>query len=152
MPCPLLDFSKSDWLIQVVNTNSQTEWQTMQIQKPTDLDLHCLQMQGISGFSRIRVKFHVYTHFVSSYPRGSFCVFPAGTWRLYNVLSMLMQCHNIASTLKWCCTNIMCLLGRLSWRIGFPRETEKRDRRSSRWQREIEVVEGKSVWQHKQKF
>ena len=28
----------------------------MQIQKPTDLDLHCLQSQGISGFSRTRVK------------------------------------------------------------------------------------------------
>ena len=26
------------------------------LQKPTDLDLHCLQMQGISGFSRTRVK------------------------------------------------------------------------------------------------
>ena len=25
------------------------------IQKPTDLDLHCLQRQGISGFSRTRV-------------------------------------------------------------------------------------------------
>ena len=25
-------------------------------QKPTDLDLHCLQKQGISGFSRTRVK------------------------------------------------------------------------------------------------
>ena len=24
--------------------------------KPTDLDLHCLQMQGISGLSRTRVK------------------------------------------------------------------------------------------------
>ena len=23
--------------------------------KPTDMDLHCLQMQGISGFSRTRV-------------------------------------------------------------------------------------------------
>ena len=38
-----------------------TEWQTVQIQiswllqKPTDLDLHCLQMQGISWFSRTRV-------------------------------------------------------------------------------------------------
>ena len=27
------------------------------LKKPTDLDLHCLQMQGISGFSRTRVKF-----------------------------------------------------------------------------------------------
>ena len=26
------------------------------LQKPTDLDLHCLQMQSISGFSRTRVK------------------------------------------------------------------------------------------------
>ena len=26
------------------------------LQKPTDLDLHCLQSQGISGFSRTRVK------------------------------------------------------------------------------------------------
>ena len=25
------------------------------LQKPTDLDLHCLQRQGISGFSRARV-------------------------------------------------------------------------------------------------
>ena len=28
------------------------------LQKPTDLDLHCLQRQGISGFSRTRVKPH----------------------------------------------------------------------------------------------
>ena len=27
-----------------------------QLAKPTDLDLHCLQRQGISGFSRTRVK------------------------------------------------------------------------------------------------
>ena len=39
-----------------------TFWQTVQIQiswllqKPTDLDLHCLQRQGVSGFSRTRVK------------------------------------------------------------------------------------------------
>ena len=26
------------------------------LRKPTDLDLHCLQRQGISGFSRTRVK------------------------------------------------------------------------------------------------
>ena len=62
MPCPLLAFSKSDYLIQVVDTNTNTEWQTVQIQiswllqKPTDLDLHCLQKQGISGFSRTGVK------------------------------------------------------------------------------------------------
>ena len=58
MPCPLLIFSQSDYLIWIVAINSHTEWQTVQIQnnwllqKSTDLDLHCLQRQGISGFSR----------------------------------------------------------------------------------------------------
>ena len=33
---------------------SQISWL---LQKPTDLDLHCLQRQCISGFSRTRVKF-----------------------------------------------------------------------------------------------
>ena len=58
----MLIFSQSDYLIQVVETNSQTERQTVKIQiswllkKPTDLDLHCLQRQGKSGFSRTKVK------------------------------------------------------------------------------------------------
>ena len=30
------------------------------LKKPTDLDLHCLQRQSISGFSRTRVKSHKY--------------------------------------------------------------------------------------------
>ena len=29
------------------------------LQKPTDLDLHCLQSQDISGFSRTRVKLNL---------------------------------------------------------------------------------------------
>ena len=59
MPRPLLIFSQSDYLIWVVAISSHTKWQTVQIQiswqKPTDLDLHCLQMQGISGFSTTRI-------------------------------------------------------------------------------------------------
>ena len=61
VPLPFLIFNQSNCLIQVVDTNSYTEWQTVQIQiswllqKPTDLDLHCLQRQGISGLSRTRV-------------------------------------------------------------------------------------------------
>ena len=61
MPRPLLIFSQSDNLIQIVAIKSHTYWQTVPIQiswllkKPTDLDLHCLQRQGISGFSRTRV-------------------------------------------------------------------------------------------------
>ena len=63
MPHPLQIFSLSDYLIQFVDINSHKEWQTVQIQiswllrsqKPTDLDLHCLQRKGISSFSRTRV-------------------------------------------------------------------------------------------------
>ena len=45
-------------ILEVVNTNSHIEWQTVQIQiswlvkKPTELDLHCLQRQGISESAR----------------------------------------------------------------------------------------------------
>ena len=62
MPRPCLIFSQSDDLIRIVVINSHTKWQTVQIQiswllqKPTDLDLHCLQRQGISGLSRTMVK------------------------------------------------------------------------------------------------
>ena len=69
MPRPFLIFSQIHYLFQLVDTNSHSEWQTVQIQiswllqKPTDLDLHCLQTQGISGFSRTRVKLCMYyTH------------------------------------------------------------------------------------------
>ena len=73
MPCPFLIFSQSDYLIHIVDINSHTQWQTVQIQiswllqKPTDLALHCLQRQDISGTSRTRVKFC----FISM--RGCFC-------------------------------------------------------------------------------
>ena len=63
MPRPLLIFSQSEYLIGIVAINLHTSWQTVQIQiswlllqKPSDLDLHCLQRQDISGFSRTRVK------------------------------------------------------------------------------------------------
>ena len=70
MPHPLLIVSQSDYLMQAVGINSHTVWQIVQIQnswllqKPTDLDLHSLQGQGISGFSRTRVKHYkwVYLH------------------------------------------------------------------------------------------
>ena len=61
MPRPFLIFSQSDYLIQIVDINSRIEWQTVQIKiswllQPADLDLHCLQRQDISEFSRTRVK------------------------------------------------------------------------------------------------
>ena len=82
MPRPLLIFSQSDYFIQIAAMNSHTSWQTVQIQiswllkKPTDLDLHCLQRQGISGFSRTRAKFSNLTKVKYSsfrgHPRGQF--------------------------------------------------------------------------------
>ena len=48
MPHPLLIFNQSDYLIQIIDINSHTDWQTVQIQiswllqKPTDLVQHCL--------------------------------------------------------------------------------------------------------------
>ena len=47
--------SQSGYLIHVVDKTSDTKQQTVQIQiswllqKPTDLDLHCLQRQGYPG-------------------------------------------------------------------------------------------------------
>ena len=60
---PTSNFSQSDYLIRIVAIISHTRLQTVQIQiswllqKPTDLELHCLQRWGISGFSRTRVNF-----------------------------------------------------------------------------------------------
>ena len=68
MACPLLIFSQSDYLIRIVAINSHTKWQTVQVQiswllqKPTDLDLHCLQRQGISGFSMTRVNIPLFAY------------------------------------------------------------------------------------------
>ena len=47
MPCPLLIFIQSNYLILVVDKNSNTEWQTVQIQ--ISWLLHGLQWQGPLG-------------------------------------------------------------------------------------------------------
>ena len=55
MPHPFQIFSQSYYLIQIVDINSHSDWQTVQIQiswllqKPTDLDLHCLQVRIYPG-------------------------------------------------------------------------------------------------------
>ena len=38
-------------------------------------------------------------------------MYPAGTWRLYNVVSTSMQRHDVASTLSRRCINVRCPLG-----------------------------------------
>ena len=55
MPCSFLIFNQSDYmyLIQIVDIKYHTDWQTVQIQiswlrqNPHDLDLYCLQKQGL---------------------------------------------------------------------------------------------------------
>ena len=44
---------------------------------------------------------------------------PAGTWLLYNVGSTSMQSHDVASTLRRRCINVMCLLGILTFHLTF---------------------------------
>ena len=58
-PRPLLIFSQSGYLIQIICWYKFTFWManSADLQKPTDLDLHCLQRQGISRLSRTRVKY-----------------------------------------------------------------------------------------------
>ena len=62
MSSQLLTVSQLDFLIQDADTNLHTELKTEQVQisrlfqRLTDLDLHCLQRQGILGFRRTRFK------------------------------------------------------------------------------------------------
>ena len=52
---PTSNYQSEDYLIQVVDAYSYSNWQTGQSQIRSDLNLHCLQKQGISRFSRTRV-------------------------------------------------------------------------------------------------
>ena len=74
---PFITVSQSDYLIQIVDINSHTERQTVQIQiswllqKPTDLDLQCFQKQDISGFSRTRVSIYLAVCCLSAFRKVS---------------------------------------------------------------------------------
>ena len=100
MPCPLLIFSQSDYLNLIFAINSHTLWRTVQIQiswllqKPTDLDLHCLQRQGISGFSR--TKFNKYnTKWINSTRQESYqvAIFLISPWK--HVLWVFMRSASV---------------------------------------------------------
>ena len=69
-------------------------------------------LQKHSKFYRSKkIKFSMsYTFYVARHT-----IHPAGTWRLYNVGSKSMQRHDVASTLRRRCINVMCLLGKLYW-------------------------------------
>ena len=68
MPRPLLISSQSDYLIRVFDTNSHIKWQTLKIQiswllqKPTDLDLHCLLGQGMSCSAKEGLISEIFRH------------------------------------------------------------------------------------------
>ena len=66
MPCPFLISSQSDYLIRVFDRKSYIQWQTLQIQiswllqKPPDLDLHCLLRQGMLCSAREGLNFFLF--------------------------------------------------------------------------------------------
>ena len=100
MPHTFLIFCQSNYLIQIVDINSHTEWKTVQIQiswllqKPTDLDLHCLQRQDISGFSRTRVKSFSY---VSKY------------FYKLNQFNIILFFKSVGSPSRSCDWSVVCL-------------------------------------------
>ena len=90
MPHPFLIFSQSDYLIQVVDINSYTESQTVQIQiswllkKPTDLDLHCLQRQVYSGSAGQGLSISIILHLVAHEASENFIVLvKRGIWKIF---------------------------------------------------------------------
>ena len=63
-------------------------------------------------------------------------LYPADTWRLYNVASTSMQRHDVASTLRRRCINVMCSLGRRE--LHTPLSTQRKHMYSFRtWQSNI---------------
>ena len=114
-PHPLLIFSQSYYmyLIQVADTNLASKGQTVQIQiswlllqKPADLDLHCLKRQGISGFSRTKV--NLYQEIYCSKLKVNFIMLVSVTYgrRLFNMWLKTLQ-SNLTKTfiytiLRWC--------------------------------------------------
>ena len=77
MPRPLQNFSRSEYGL-LLSIYSHTSWQIVQfqiswlLQKPADLDLHCLQRQGTSGFRRTRVILYAFLQFLSCFKNTCF--------------------------------------------------------------------------------
>ena len=76
-------------------------------------ELCCWHFQDGITFS-VSLRFPVLSSFAPSvFDKMPFCITnPAGTWRLYNVVSTSMQRHDVASTLGLRCIDVVCLLGR----------------------------------------
>ena len=55
---------------------------------------------------------------------------PADTWHLYNVASTSMQRHDVESTLRRRCINVMCPLGAYDVKLCFLGEIKKKKRRN----------------------
>ena len=85
MPCPLLIFSQSDYLIQIVHINSHTYWQTVQIQIRSQLIwiyTVCKDMvypgsagQGLNNYNNISHVFHcIQKHLICSWSFTVLCL------------------------------------------------------------------------------
>ena len=123
MPRLLPIYSQSDYLIQIVAINSHTYCQTVQIQiswllqKPTDLDLHCLQRQGTSGFSRTRVNlnFVLFMHCHLLFPSSFVSLFP-----LFYSLFCPFFSFSLGMFLLWPSTKIVqaVMIWQKTWPLG----------------------------------
>ena len=119
MPRPLLIFSQSDYLIQFFVINLHTWWQTVQIQiswllqKPTDLDLHCLQNmvypgsagQGLTVFVEFQTLFFVIC-WICPASANSYSSLSIGTGlskqcRPKQMLQKRMNDHSLYSVYQW---------------------------------------------------
>ena len=113
------------------------------LQKPTDLDLHCLQRQGISGFSRTRVKENLSFWMLQLLGRQpSICKKLSPFEKSYLLLKKNeAKLFEFCIHLKSACKHRMFLMGFndtstfVGHFVSFPIEREKRDRRDSRDER-----------------
>ena len=130
MPHPLLISSQSDYLIRVFDKNSHSLWQTVQIQirwllqKPTDLDLHCLLRQGMTWLAREGLRDNC-----------------AKRHTLYTKLSSDAFAHSAVKVKQFiiCIINskekvvIKINISRIYWRIYIYRQLDKFNRRLIWW-------------------
>ena len=97
MPGLLLILSQSGYLIQTVAINLHTWWQTVQIQiswllqKPTDLDLHCLKNRIYPGSAGQGLRL------VFAIPKWGFC------YSISNITTVPLIRPLLGRTIDWLC-------------------------------------------------
>ena len=103
MPCPLLTFSQSDYLIQIVDTNSHSKWQTMQIQISCQLIwIYSVCKGRVYPGPGLRNNYNIFIRSLSQQSSA----------RLYNIPSqrpLAQQTHKVMTS-QWCQNNVITTL------------------------------------------